>query len=174
MKKVVTISALCMLFTAAQAFAHHPAADMVDAEIYENIEEAVADTPHATMTFDDTGTTTITVDSVSDAEELLDDDTLLAAFSILGEEVEPIESLPQNLVMSEYYVEEETEDPVVVTITFGEYVDPYNTGLIDESDSGQGNRYSERDDWGRKVMIQVNRVVPGAVYVEGDDSQSEK
>ncbi len=174
MKKVVTISALCLLFTTAQAFAHHPAADMVDEEIYDNIEEAVADTPHATMTFDDEmGTTTITVDSVSDAEDLLDD-TLVASFSLLDEDVDNPGSMPEELVMAEYYVQVEPKPPIVVTITFGEYVGPYNTGLIDESDSGKGERYTERDAWGRKVMIQVNRMVPGAVPAEDDDSASLK
>lgn len=37
------------------AFAHHPAADIVDPEIYAMIDENVADTPHADLTFDDMG-----------------------------------------------------------------------------------------------------------------------
>lgn len=42
-------------FAGSAAYAHHPAADRVDPEIYSMIDENVADTPHADMTFDDMG-----------------------------------------------------------------------------------------------------------------------
>jgi len=35
--------------------AHHPAADIVDEEIYEYINNIVADTPHASLTIDEMG-----------------------------------------------------------------------------------------------------------------------
>lgn len=37
------------------AVAHHPAASIVDEEVYEMIDSMVADTPHADMVFDDMG-----------------------------------------------------------------------------------------------------------------------
>ena len=55
MKKIVLTSALFMTFASATAFAHHPAADNVDPEIYAMIDENVSDTPHADLTFDDMG-----------------------------------------------------------------------------------------------------------------------
>jgi hypothetical protein len=53
MKKIFKVFAVSALFASFAAFAHHPAADIVDAEIYEMIDENVADTPHADLTFDD-------------------------------------------------------------------------------------------------------------------------
>lgn len=55
MKKSVLISALICAVSSASAFAHHPAADIVDPEIYAMIDDNVADTPHADLTFDDMG-----------------------------------------------------------------------------------------------------------------------
>ncbi len=37
------------------AFAHHPAADIVEADIYEMIDENVSTTPHADLIFTDMG-----------------------------------------------------------------------------------------------------------------------
>ena len=54
-KKSVLISSLVFAFASSTAFAHHPAADIVDPEIYAMIDENVSDTPHADMTFDDMG-----------------------------------------------------------------------------------------------------------------------
>ncbi len=54
MKKNITAVALCLALAASPALAHHPAADMVDEEVYAMIDEVVSDTPHATMVFDDT------------------------------------------------------------------------------------------------------------------------
>jgi hypothetical protein len=55
MKKAIQAVALTSLLASAAAFAHHPAADIVDPETYEMIDENVADTPHADMVFDDMG-----------------------------------------------------------------------------------------------------------------------
>lgn len=55
MKKVIRIAAFSALFTSVTAFAHHPAADIVDEYIYDMIDENVADTPHADLEFDDMG-----------------------------------------------------------------------------------------------------------------------
>ncbi len=63
MKKIITTFALCLALAASPVLAHHPAADIVDPEIYEMIDNMVADTPHADLVFDDEmGTTTITTD----------------------------------------------------------------------------------------------------------------
>lgn len=55
MKTVLKVAAIVSMFTAATAFAHHPAADIVDPETYEMIDENVSGTPHADLTFDDMG-----------------------------------------------------------------------------------------------------------------------
>lgn len=55
MKTSLITAAFVMTLTSASAFAHHPAADNVDPEIYAMIDENVADTPHADLTFDDMG-----------------------------------------------------------------------------------------------------------------------
>lgn len=97
MKKSIIISGLFLVLAASPALAHHPAADIVDEDIYAMIDEMVADTPHADLVFDDDmGTTAITTDSVSAAEDLIDDG-LLVDLSLL-------------------------DDDVTITITFGDEV----------------------------------------------------
>ena len=54
MKKLSTITTVSMLLISANAFAHHPAADIVDPEVYEMIEENISDA-HLALTFDDMG-----------------------------------------------------------------------------------------------------------------------
>lgn len=49
MKKLYILFAACLLMIAAQVSAHHPAEDIVDSDIYENIDEMVSQTPHDTM-----------------------------------------------------------------------------------------------------------------------------
>jgi len=81
MKKIIQYSALTMALGVTQVSAHHPAADIVDEEIYAHIDSMVADTPHATLTFDEMGggmtETSITTDSVDELEDLIDDENLL-------------------------------------------------------------------------------------------------
>jgi len=55
MKKTLLTTSFLMAIASTSAFAHHPAADIVDPEIYAMIDENVSDTPHADMTFDDMG-----------------------------------------------------------------------------------------------------------------------
>ena len=57
MKIVTYTTAILMTMTATGAFAHHPAAEIVDAEIYEMIDATVADTPHDDMVMDEMGST---------------------------------------------------------------------------------------------------------------------
>ena len=49
MKSIIKVA------TIASLFAHHPTADIVDPEISEMIDDAVADTPHADLDFGDMG-----------------------------------------------------------------------------------------------------------------------
>lgn len=55
MKKTILTTSFLMALASTSAFSHHPAADIVDPEIYAMIDENVSDTPHADMTFDDMG-----------------------------------------------------------------------------------------------------------------------
>ncbi len=55
MKSLLKLATIASLLASVPAFAHHPAADIVDPEIYEMIDENVSDTPHADMVFDDMG-----------------------------------------------------------------------------------------------------------------------
>ncbi|RJX21594.1 MAG: hypothetical protein C4563_04595 [Desulfobulbus sp.] len=130
MKRIVPALALCATLAAGPALAHHPAADIVDPEIYAMIDAMVADTPHADMVFDDVmGTTTITADSVSAAEDLIDDG-LLAVLSLL-------------------------EDDVTVTITFGEEM----LAESSEAAMTAGDSWTERNDWGRPVIFTVDTLL---------------
>jgi hypothetical protein len=167
MKKIVTCLALSLAFSFTPAFAHHPAEDMVDADIYEMIDDMVSDTMHVVMVTDDMSETTITADSVSAAEDLIDDG-LLATLSLLGDE------------------DDDTDD-VTVTISFGDYVEPYDESADldlsssssdddddddDDSDDDENeNRWSERNDWGREVIFTVNTVIE--VDDEDDDDDDD-
>jgi len=87
MNKIFKLSVIALLFGSANVYAHHPAADIVDEEIYAEIDDMVSDTPHATLTFDEMGggmtETTITTDSVSDLETLIVQDDLLEYIELL-------------------------------------------------------------------------------------------
>lgn len=55
MKSILKVAVISSLFASFSAFAHHPAEDIVDEEIYEMIDENVADTPHADLDFTSMG-----------------------------------------------------------------------------------------------------------------------
>lgn len=55
MKTVFQTALLATLLASASAFAHHPAEDIVDEDIYAMIDENVADTPHADLDFSSMG-----------------------------------------------------------------------------------------------------------------------
>ncbi len=82
---------LALILGSTGAYAHHPAADIVDEEIYEMIDSMVADTPHATLTFDEMGgsttETTVTTDSLDDLQDLIIRDDLLEYVELLDGEV---------------------------------------------------------------------------------------
>jgi hypothetical protein len=51
MKSLVKVAVISTMLASFSAFAHHPAADIVDEDIYAMIDENVADTPHADLDF---------------------------------------------------------------------------------------------------------------------------
>jgi len=54
MNKITSLSTLALLIASTQSYAHHPAVDMVDPEVYAMIEENISEV-HLAMTFDDMG-----------------------------------------------------------------------------------------------------------------------
>lgn len=89
MRKLLKIATLATMLAAPAAFAHHPAADVVDPDIYAMIDSMVADTPHADMVFTDMGggMTEITVISrdLRTLENLIDDGVLEYASMLDGD-----------------------------------------------------------------------------------------
>ncbi len=63
MNKLLLSTAITMAMASTAAFAHHPAADIVDPEIYAMIDENTSEI-HDAMTFDDMGGDTIDVGGV--------------------------------------------------------------------------------------------------------------
>ena len=68
MNKLLLSTAIVMAMASTAAFAHHPAADIVDPEVYEMIDENVSDV-HADMTFDDMGGDTTDVGSAMESRD---------------------------------------------------------------------------------------------------------
>ena len=87
MNTLIKAGFFAMFFVSTSTYAHHPAADIVDEEIYERIDSMVADTPHATMTFDERGggmtETTVTADSLREFEAMVSSDDLLEYVELL-------------------------------------------------------------------------------------------
>ncbi|PLX88735.1 MAG: hypothetical protein C0619_12095 [Desulfuromonas sp.] len=103
MSKMTATLIVCFLLIPVLTFAHHPAADIVDEEIYALINEMVSDTPHADLEFIDMGNvdiTIITTDTVSAAEDLIDEG-LLADISLLdGDVTVSVEFIPESAIDS--------------------------------------------------------------------------
>ena len=57
MKKALQVVVLASLLTSFSAFAHHPAADIIDPETWEMIDQNLedADSPHLDMDFSSMG-----------------------------------------------------------------------------------------------------------------------
>jgi len=89
MKKLFRTSLYSLAIVSMGALAHHPAADIVDEEIYAMIDEMVADTPHADMTFDSMGSSTtdmtVTTRSAASMQNLLDDGLISFAARLDGD-----------------------------------------------------------------------------------------
>lgn len=92
MNKFFQMSAVALILGSANLYAHHPAADIVDEDIYEQIDTMVSETPHATLTFDEMGggmtETTITADSLDEFETLIQEEDLLEYVELLDGVVE--------------------------------------------------------------------------------------
>lgn len=87
MSKFLQLSALALAIATTNVSAHHPAADIVDADIYVMIDSLVADSPHATMTFDEMGAgmteTSVTADSLEEFQVLIEEQDLLEYVELL-------------------------------------------------------------------------------------------
>ncbi len=66
MKKLLLTTAIAIAMGSTAAFAHHPAADVVDPDVYDMIDENVSDI-HPDMTFDDMGGDTTDVGSARES-----------------------------------------------------------------------------------------------------------
>ncbi|MDX2452315.1 hypothetical protein [Desulfosarcina sp.] len=90
MKTVYFFLSIVLLLATVSAFAHHPTADILDAEIYDMIDSMVADTPHAELDFDDSQSgmveTTITTRTARSLESMMSDG-LLTTISLLDGDV---------------------------------------------------------------------------------------
>ena len=92
MKKLLTAALVSTAMAGFPVFAHHAAEGMVDEEVYEMIDTLLMDTPHAEITIDDiaTGmtdvtTTTITTNTVTSMENMIDDGLLDYAAMLDGD-----------------------------------------------------------------------------------------
>ena len=132
MKSLVLLIFLIFFFSPI-AFAHHPAEDMVDEEIYAEIDLMVADTPHADMVFEDDDEMVIAIDDVGSADDLIADG-LLDDISLLDGEV-------------------------TITITFPEEVEASSLlKSVEELSGGSGKGdYNNKkwSEWGRPVEIYI-------------------
>ena len=68
MKKIFILSTLALLVVGTGTYAHHPAADIVDPEVYAMIEENISEV-HLNMTFEDMGGDTTDVGSAREAQD---------------------------------------------------------------------------------------------------------
>ena len=91
MKSMRTLTFLAVFaLVAFPVIAHHPAADIVDEDIYAMIDEMVSDTPHATIVFDDDmggGMTQVDISAQVRELESMIDDGLLSYTALLDGDV---------------------------------------------------------------------------------------
>ena len=100
MKKIILAGIVMM---ALPAFAHHPAEGIVDEEVYAMIDEMVADTPHATIEFDEdmgTSETTITTRTPRELENLIEDGLLTYLGMLDGDVWVTIDFEDRSVVMT--------------------------------------------------------------------------
>lgn len=142
MAKMLSMALVLVVSFALTAVAHHPAEDMVDDEIYDEISLMVADTPHAELEFeedDEMAEMTIDIEDVGSTDDLIDDG-LLDDISLLDGEV-------------------------TVTITFPEEAEDISILRSVESMSGNNNGPKANFDkkwseWGRPVQIHILQIKP--------------
>jgi hypothetical protein len=53
MKKFLFTATICLVLASTPVFAHHPTEEIVSEDIFEMIDTAVSETPHADMLFDE-------------------------------------------------------------------------------------------------------------------------
>ena len=76
MKRLFLLTITVLAICAVPVIAHHAAEGIVDEEIYAMIDQMVADTPHADLTFDSMGGMTeiiIDTDNYSQFEDLVEE-----------------------------------------------------------------------------------------------------
>lgn len=127
-KIMFIILGLCFMFMLPTGlFAHHPAEDIVDEEIFAFIDSMVADTPHATLDFDEMGNMVITTDFVSTAEAMIQQG-LLSHISLL-------------------------DGDVTMTIDF--VPDSTDSLLYSLPNGKTSKRHSKWSEWGNRVVITI-------------------
>lgn len=139
MRTLIFIVAICIALVPGLATAHHPAEDIVDAEIYAFIDEMVADTPHATLDLDDTmgdgdDTSVLTTEFVSTAEALIQQG-LLSHLSLLDGDV---------TVTIEFSPTLEAEKGIFTSIGSK----PYK----------QNGKHKKWTEWGGEVVITIEQI----------------
>jgi hypothetical protein len=103
MKKIILAGIVMMALMALPAYAHHPAEGIVDEEVYAMIDEMVADTPHATIEFDEdmgTSETTITTRTPRELENLIEDGLLTYLGMLDGDVWVTIDFEDRSVVMT--------------------------------------------------------------------------
>ena len=87
--KSIILSTLLLFTFSMPAWSHHPAADIVDPEIYAMIDSLVADTPHADLVFSDMGMgmteIEVSASSIRTLESMIDDGLMDYALTLDGD-----------------------------------------------------------------------------------------
>jgi len=68
MNKLFKVGTLAALISSANAYAHHPAVDMVDPDVYAMIEENISEV-HLALDFDDMGSSTETGGAMASSDD---------------------------------------------------------------------------------------------------------
>lgn len=144
MSKMLSLALVLTVSFAFTAFAHHPAEDMVDADIYAEIDAMVADTPHADMVFDedeDMAETTITIEDMGSTDDLIDDG-LLDDISLLDGEVTVTITFPDEQTVEDSSILKSVEE------------------LTGKTNGPSANFDKKWSEWGRPVQIHILQVKP--------------
>ena len=108
MKKIALLAALIMFCCTGNSLAHHAAASILDEEVYQMIDDLVADTPHADMVFIDPDSGMMEIDTTTSVGvENLIEDGLLTYAGMLDGDVEVIIEFGQGASVSLTIIQEE-------------------------------------------------------------------